>query len=74
MKKKARMLRSHYDLLPNWFKACKEYNNGITEGLNNKSQTRIKLAYGYRTTKTLMLTLFHQLGNLSRPELSHRFV
>ena len=74
MKKKARMLRSHYDLLLNWFKAGKEYNNGITEGLNNKSRTRIKLAYGYRTTKTLMIALFHQLGNLPRPDLCHRFV
>jgi transposase len=46
MKKKARMLRSHHDLLLNWFKAGKKYNNGITEGLNNKSRTRIKMAYG----------------------------
>ena len=36
MRKVARMLRSHEDLILNWFRAKGEISNAATEGLNNK--------------------------------------
>ncbi len=36
MRKMARMLRSHQDLLMNRFKAKGELSSGVVEGLNNK--------------------------------------
>jgi transposase len=36
MRKVARMLRAHEDLLMNWFKAKGEISAGAVEGLNNK--------------------------------------
>jgi transposase len=36
MKKVARMLRSHEDLILNWFKARRAISAGFAEGLNNK--------------------------------------
>src|ERR1019366_1589866 len=36
MKKGARMLRDHEELLLNWFRAKGEVSNGAVEGLNNK--------------------------------------
>jgi transposase len=36
MKKVARVLRSHRELLLNWFRAKKEISAGVVEGFNNK--------------------------------------
>ena len=35
MKKVARTLRAHRELVLNWFKAKKQFSSGIVEGLNN---------------------------------------
>src|SRR5258707_966917 len=46
MQKVARMLRTHEELLLNWFRAKGELSNGAVEGLNNKIRlviTRILL-------------------------------
>jgi transposase len=37
MKKIARTLHSHRELLLNYFKAKKEFSSGVVEGLNNKA-------------------------------------
>jgi hypothetical protein len=38
MKKVARMLRSHRELLLNWFRAKKQISAGVVEGFNNKAK------------------------------------
>src|SRR5437879_5946033 len=49
MKKVARMLRTHEELLLNWFKAKGEISGGAVEGLNNKIRVVTRRAYGFRT-------------------------
>ncbi|MFH1616736.1 MAG: transposase [Planctomycetota bacterium] len=64
MKEMARSLRSHQELLLNWFKAKKLYSSGIVEGLNNKIKTTTKKSYGFRTYTVLEVQLYHTLGEL----------
>jgi transposase len=73
MKKIARTLRSHRDLILNYFKARKEFSSGVVEGLNNKAKVAMRKAYGYRTFRVLELSLYHTLGKLPEPPLTHRF-
>lgn len=73
VKKVARMLRSHRELILNWFRAKKEFSSGVVEGLNNKAKLSTKMAYGYGTFKMLEMTLYHRLGDLPEPEVTHRF-
>jgi transposase len=40
MKKIARSLRKHRDLILNYFRAQKEFSNGVIEGLNNKAKVK----------------------------------
>ena len=74
MQKVARMLRSHQDLLLNWFKAKGEISSGAVEGLNNKIRVVTRRAYGFRTYKAMEIALCHTLGRLPEPEESaHKF-
>jgi transposase len=74
MKKVARMLRSHEDLLLNWFKAKGEISSGAVEGLNNKIRVVTRRSYGFRTYKAMEMALYHNLGRLPEPnEFTHRF-
>ena len=74
MKEVARSLRSHRELLLNWFRARKEFSSGIVEGLNNKAKLTTRKAYGYRSFETLEVSLYHGLGKLPEPVFTHRFV
>src|SRR5208283_2206948 len=47
MKKVAKMLRTHKELILNWFRANGELSSGPVEGLNNKAKLAIKKAYGF---------------------------
>jgi hypothetical protein len=49
MKKVARMLRTHEELLLNWFRAKGEVSSCAVEGLNNKTRVVTRRAYGFRT-------------------------
>jgi transposase len=69
----ARSIRSHRELILNWFKAKKEFNSGIVEGLNYKIKLTIRKAYGYRELKVAEIAIYHALGQLPEPELTHRF-
>jgi transposase len=71
MKKIARMLRAHRDLILNYFKAKKLFSSGVVEGLNNKAKVTMRKSYGFRTFREL--ALYHALGKLPEPELTHRF-
>ena len=73
MKRVARMLRAHEPLLLNWFKAKGEISGGATEGLNNKIRVVTRRSYGFRTYEAMEIVLYHTLGRLPEPELTHRF-
>jgi transposase len=74
MKKVARMLRTHQDLLWNWFKAKGELSSGAVEGLNNKIRVITRRSYGFRTYKAMEIAMYHTLGRLPEPdELTHKF-
>ena len=73
MKKVARMLRSHRELILNWFRAKKEFSSGIVEGLNAKAKLTTRKSYGFKSFKTLELALYHNLGALPEPEATHKF-
>jgi transposase len=73
MKKVAKMLRSHKDLILNWFRADGELSSGVVEGLNNKAKLTIRKAYGFRSTEHLQIALYHTLGELPEPKITHRF-
>jgi transposase len=73
MKKVARMLRTHEELLLNWFRAKGEISSGAVEGLNNKIRVVTRRAYGFRTYEAMEIALYHTLGRLPEPESTHRF-
>jgi transposase len=73
MKKIARTLRTHRTLLLNYFKARKQFSSGVVEGLNNKAKVTMRKSYGFRTFRILELALYHSLGKLPEPELTHEF-
>lgn len=73
MKKIARSLRTHRPLLMNYFKAKKQFSSGVVEGLNNKAKVTMRRSYGFRTFRILELALYHSLGKLPEPQLTHEF-
>ena len=73
MKEMARTLRTHRELLLNWFRARGEISNGSVEGMNNKAKLAMKKAYGFKSYETIEIALYHQLGKLPEPNQTHRF-
>ena len=73
MKKMARTIRSHRELILNWFEAEGTISAGIVEGLNNKLKVTFRRAYGYKYFKTTEISLYHSLGKLPEPDFTHRF-
>jgi len=73
MKKIARSLRKHRELILNYFRAQKEFFSGVIEGLNNKAKVTMRKSYGFRTFRILELALYHSLGKLPEPEQTHEF-
>lgn len=73
MKKVARMLRSHRELLLNWFRARGLVSSGVVEGFNNKAKLTTRKAFGFRTFRAAELALYHTLGDLPEPETTHSF-
>jgi transposase len=73
MKKVARMLRAHEELLLNWFRAKTEISSSVVEGLNNKIRVVTRRSYGFRTYEAMEIALYHTLGRLPEPETTHRF-
>ena len=65
MKKIARSLREHRELILNYFRAQKLLSSGVVEGLNNKAKVTMRKSYGFRTF------LFWPLSDLNQEELSH---
>jgi len=73
MKKIARSLRDHRELILNFFRAQKLLSSGVVEGLNNKAKVTMRKSYGFRTFRCLELALYHSLGKLPEPESTHDF-
>lgn len=73
MKKVARMLDRHGELILNWFTAKGTISAGVVEGLNYNVKLTMKKSYGFRTENALKTALYHRLGALPEPEFAHRF-
>ncbi|MCX5757536.1 MAG: ISL3 family transposase [Candidatus Hydrogenedentes bacterium] len=73
VKKFVGTIRSHEELIMNWFRAKKMYSSGAVEGMNRKVNLVTRKAYGYRSYEVLKIALFHTLGDLPAPEMTHRF-
>ncbi len=73
MKKVARTLRAHRALLLNWFRAKGKFSSGAVEGFNNKAKLTMRNSYGFRTYRAMEIALYHTLGALPEPKLTHRF-
>lgn len=73
MKKVAKTLRNHRELLLNWFWAKGELSSGVVEGFNNKVKLTTRKSYGFRTYKAVETALYHNLGCLPEPTFTHRF-
>jgi transposase len=66
------MLRRHEKGILNYFET--RIDNGAVEGMNRKAKVLSQRAYGYRTFETFSLALYHVLGDLPMPELTHKFL
>jgi transposase len=66
------MLRRHEEDILNYFEA--RIDNAAVEGMNRKAKVVSQRAYGYRTFETFSLALYHVLGDLPMPELTHKFL
>jgi transposase len=73
LKKVARTLRNHEALILNWFRAKGTMSSGIVEGFNYNVKLSMRKAYGFRTYEGAEVALYHRLGQLPEPKLTHRF-
>ncbi len=73
MKKFVGTIRAHRELLLNWFRARGELASGAVEGLNTNAKLALRKARGFRTYEALETALFHQMGRLPEPDLTHEF-
>ncbi len=73
MQKFVHTVRSHRELLLNYFRAKKAFSSGIVEGLNNQAKVTMRKAYGFRTFRITAISLYHVLGKLPEPKLAHSF-
>jgi transposase len=73
LKKVAASLAEHREMMLNYFRAKKAISGGVIEGLNNKVKLTFRKSYGFRTDKAREIALYHVLGQLPEPKLTHRF-
>lgn len=73
MKKVATMLRRHQPLIINWFHAKGQFSSGAVEGFNLRAKLTSRKAFGFRSLAHHKVALYHTLGNLPEPKLTHRF-
>ncbi len=67
------MLRNHEALIFNWFITKKKYSSGVVEAINNTAKVYMRNAYGFKKFETLKYALYHRLGDLPLPEVTHKF-
>jgi transposase len=73
MRRVAQTFRDHQPLILNWFAWDKAFSSAAVEGLNNKARVVTRRSYGFRSFPVLEVALYHTLGKLPEPELTHRF-
>jgi transposase len=73
LKRFAKTLRKHRSLLLNWFAAKGEIALGVVEGMNTNAKHAIRKARGFREYHVLETALYHELGRLPEPPLTHTF-
>lgn len=73
MKKVAKRLRRHQVLLLNYFSVKERLSNGVVEGFNLKAKLTMRKSFGFRTFKSIEVALYHTLGKLPEPPITHRF-
>lgn len=73
IKKVAKMLRRHEKNILNWFDVTPRMSNGVVEGFNTKVKLVMRKAYGFKTFGAFEIALYHSMGNLPEPKLSHQF-
>ena len=73
LRKVAQTFRKHQPLILNWFTWKKEFSSAAVEGMNNKARVVTRRAYGFKAFPVLEVALYHTLGKLPEPELTHRF-
>ena len=66
-------VKRHQELMMNWFKAKKMYSSGSVEGLNRKFNLVTRKSYGFKSFEVLKIALFHTMGGLPEPKMTHRF-
>ena len=74
MKKIARSLRQHRELILNYFARKSSFPAASWRVLNNKAKVTMRKSYGFRTFRVLELALYHSLGKLPEPEVYPRFL
>jgi hypothetical protein len=55
------------------FPALRAALGGAVEGLNNKAKLTTRKAYGFRSYRCIEIALYHTLGDLPEPIVTHRF-
>lgn len=73
IKKVAKRLRKYQDLLLNYFSLKERLSNGMVEGFNLKAKLTMRKSFGFRSFHALEVALYHTLGSLPEPQLTHRF-
>lgn len=73
LKKEAMTIRRHKELILNWFKAKGAMSSGVVEGMNNKAKLTMRKSYGFREFRSIEVALYHSLGKLPEPPVTHRF-
>ncbi len=73
IKKFAKTLRRHRELILNWFHAKGEISSGCVEGLNTNVKLALRKARGFRTFNVAETALYHELGRMPEPPSTHRF-
>ena len=48
-------------------------SSGVVVGFNGKAKLTGRKAYGLRAPQGIAIALFHVMGSLPEPEISHRF-
>ena len=69
----AKMLQNHRELILNYFRAKKQFNSGVVEGLNRRINLTVRKAFGFRSFDVMQTALYHQLGKLPEPNFSHEY-
>ena len=67
------LLLEAFELSADLLDLIAKLSSGVVEGLNNKAKVTMRRSYGFRTFRILELALYHSLGKLPEPQLTHEF-